>query len=263
MPVNSPEEMVALAKRVAGHCARLKCPQGTYLHWSSPSGVELWLQVDADNSLVGMNPHFSGESAVRVGLNGRVVRSDGTSLDGAFQGWADPTGDDPESGCYPFVFDSPDFQLHQDLRFPAIVKAQVAAFAQEVSFFPSPDAYAASQTGEVKFASESFIPSGLFSPAGERTEPPAARAVFTGRILKTETRENELTGRRFWWALVETYGGTFDVIIDPELLERTPKVGGVLFGGFWLSGRLLGRGERLRRASTDTSPETPDLGVTP
>jgi hypothetical protein len=253
MPVNSPEEMVALAKRVVDNCASLDCPQGRYLRWSSPSGAELWLQIDAENSLVGMCPHFSGESAVRIGLTDRVIRPDGTALDGAFHGWAEPADDDPESGCYPFVFDAPDFLLHRELQLPAVVKAQIAAFAHEVSLFPSPGAYDASlppagpspDNPELLvpargFASQSFIPSGLFSPGGQTTDPPQAHAIFTGHILKTETRRNELTGREFYWALVETLGGTFDVIIDPGLVESAPKVGGVLQGAFWLSGRLLG-----------------------
>jgi hypothetical protein len=187
-----------------------------------------------------MNPHFSGESAVRVGLVARIIRPDGTDLDGAFHGWVAPAGDNPESGCYPFVFDAPDFQLHHQMHLPAIAEAQVVAFAHEVSLFTSPEAHAAWQTGEIKFASQSFIPSGLFSPGGESTEPPEAQAIFTGHILKTEIRRNELTGKRFYWALVETLGGKFDVLFDPELVADSPTVGGVLSGAFWLSGRLLG-----------------------
>src|SRR5689334_2564661 len=120
LPVTSPDEFLALAERVADACASLDTPKGRYLHWSSRSGAELWLQVDDDNSLVGMNPHFSGESVVRVGLIARVTPPEGTVLDGAFHGWVAPTGDDPESGCYPFVFGAPDFGFHDHLRLPAL-----------------------------------------------------------------------------------------------------------------------------------------------
>jgi hypothetical protein len=193
-----------------------------------------------------MNPNFSGESAVRVGLTARVARPEDTALDGAFHGWAVPEGDDPKTGCYPFVFDAPDFRLLDDLRLPAIVGAQIAAFAHEVSLFSSPGEHAASQTGGVKFSSRSFIPSGLFSPSGSVTEPLQAQAIFSGHIREAESRRNELTGKLFWWALVETLGGSFDVVIDPELLETSPKVGGVLSGAFWLSGRLAGKGTTPR-----------------
>src|SRR5205085_832715 len=107
-------------------------------------------------------------------------------------------GDDPETCCYPFVFDAPDFRLHDQLRLPARVEAQVAAFAHEVSLYSSQNDYNASQTGEVKFASQSFIPSGLFSPTGEGTDPPEARAIFTGQIQQAGARRNDLTGEQFW-----------------------------------------------------------------
>ena len=47
-----------------------------------------------------------------------------------------------------------------------------------------------------------------------------------------------VTGHPFWWALVDTLGGTFDVVIDPELLPAAPRRGNVLQGWFWLSGRI-------------------------
>jgi hypothetical protein len=251
-PLKSADEFRALAMQVVDDCASLDCPQGRYLRWSSPSGAELWLQANADNNLVGMLPHFSGESAVRVGLTDRVTRPDATALDGAFYGWASPADDDPESGCYPLVFDTPDFLLHHGLQLPAIVEAQVAAFAHEISLYPSVEAYDASlppagpnpENPEMLVAargldSQAFIPSGTFIPGGGVIDPPQAHAIFTGHILKTEARCNELTGREFWWALVESYGGIYDVVIDAELVEDAPRVGGVVNGTFWLSGRVL------------------------
>jgi hypothetical protein len=52
-------------------------------------------------------------------------------------------------------------------------------------------------------------------------------------------RTNELTGCSFCWALVKTLGGTVDVVVDPALLEATPRVGSIVKGVFWLSGRLV------------------------
>lgn len=239
LPLQSQEEFITLANELAGESVRLDVPGGYYLCWSSESGAELWFQVDEDNDLIGMNPHFSGESRVRAGLTRRVTRSSGSPLDGAFQGWADPQGDDPENGSYPFVFNAPDFQCDRELTLPSIVQAQVAAFVHELSMFRSEEEYMASQTGELKFAAESFIPSGLFQRGGESIDPPEAQAIFTGRILESEMRMNELTNQPFQWVLVETLGGVFDVIADPEFIEFSPSPGGILLGSFWLSGRLL------------------------
>jgi hypothetical protein len=50
---------------------------------------------------------------------------------------------------------------------------------------------------------------------------------------------NVISGAQYWWALVDTLGGTFDVVIDPALLPDQPRAGNVVSGWFWLSGRFL------------------------
>jgi len=237
-PVNDESDFLALANRVANDCDAVNVPGGRYLRWASDCGAEIWLQLDRTHNLIGMVPHFAGESSVRVGITSRIARPDDTAMDGAFHGWADPPGEDPETGVYPLVFDAPDYCRHGALTIPSIVPVQLAAFAHEISVFDSPDAYNASQAGEFKLASQSFIPSGLFSPDGEPTEPPQAYGIFSGHILQTAKKRNPLTGHSFYWALVDSLGGVFDVVIDPALMGHEPEVGGVLTGSFWLSGCL-------------------------
>ncbi|MFQ5795765.1 MAG: hypothetical protein ACE5JP_12035 [Candidatus Bipolaricaulia bacterium] len=237
--VASKEELAALAERVAPISDQIEVKSGRYFRWSSESGAELWLQVDRQNNLIGINPHFTGSSVVRVGLTKSVTRSDDTVLDGAFYAWADPEEDDPETGSYPLVFDCPDSHSYSDLRLPSLAKAQIAAFAHELLVYESPEAYDESQTDGLKFASQSFIPSGLLALQAESIEPPEAYAIFTGHVLKCESKFNDLTEEPFHWALVETLGGVYDVVIDPEFIEVPPVVGGIVSGVFWLSGRLL------------------------
>jgi len=236
LPIASEEDLSALADRIGPHAERLAAPAGEYFRWSDPSGAEIWLQVNANNELIGMNPHYAGRSSVRVGLTARLNSAGPSELDGSFHGWADPTGNAPDTGCYPFVFDAPDYRLHVELSLPAQKDVQIAAFAHEITAFETVAAYEASQTGDLKYASQSFIPSGLFAPAGDATVPPQARAIFTGHVLAAEEKINVLTGRAFYWALVETLGGTYDVVVDSSLLPATPVVGGVMSGSFWLSG---------------------------
>ena len=50
--------------------------------------------------------------------------------------------------------------------------------------------------------------------------------------------QNAVTRQPFWWALVDTVGGTFDVVIDPALLSNPIRPGNVIAGWFWLSGRF-------------------------
>ena len=238
LSVASGKELNALADRLVPLAERLNAPTGAYLRWSDPSGAELWLQANANNELIGANPHFAGRSAVPVRLTARLASAGPSELDGSFQGWADPAGDAPDSGYYPFVFDAPEYRLHDELSLPARKDVQIAAFARTIAAFETVAAYEACQTADLKYASQSFVPSGMFTPAGESTVPPQARAIFTGHVLAAEERTNVLTGRAFYWALVETYGGAYDVVIDSSLLPGVPAAGGVISGSFWLSGRI-------------------------
>jgi hypothetical protein len=79
----------------------------------------------------------------------------------------------------------------------------------------------------------------LFTPAGDRTVPPEAHAIFTGHIAASSIKTSDLTGANYFWALVDSLGAIFDVVIDPEICTTEPQVGGVLTGSFWLSARLM------------------------
>ena len=69
--------------QVAGEAEKVDTGAGTYLKWAPPSGEQLWLQVSNGGDAMGMNPHFAGKSAVRVGLETRVKRPTHTPLDGS------------------------------------------------------------------------------------------------------------------------------------------------------------------------------------
>ena len=84
------------------------------------------------------------------------------------------------------------------------------------------------------------------SPDGTPRDPPEPHALIAGHVLEAATRVNSISGVPYWWALVETVGGTFDAVIDPELLADAPRPGNVLAGWFWLSGRLMTGAPRRR-----------------
>lgn len=239
MPVDSEEDMHALLEKIAEDVEDIPCGKGAYFRWSSGQGAELWLQVDKRGSIVGVTPYFNGKSEMRVAVTAAVGRPDDTPMEGAVHGWADPQGDEPESGSYPFVFDLVDKAVYGNLDYPFVSGVRLSAFAHELSIYESEDSFDEAQQDDVKFAAESFIPSGLFSPDDETTEPPGSHAVFTGRILETQELTNSLTGGRYAWMRVRTLGGEIDVVSDLELIETTPVVGGIASGAFWLCGRIL------------------------
>jgi hypothetical protein len=246
---NTEEEFSELAYQTYERGARLRVEQGVYLHWSPGEGVEIWGQLDHEENFIGLNPHFAGDSVMSVGLTSRLERNEASMLDGAFHCWANPSGDDAELGDYPFVFDAPDFRLCDSVKLPSIVEAQIAAFAHELSVFESEEAYYASQSEEPKFAAESFIPSGLFTPEMEDVEPPQAHAILTGRVLNTALRINPVTKSGFLWAKVQTFGGVFDVVADPLIVNGAVVEGGIIHGSFWLSGRLRNTDGKMKLGS--------------
>ena len=218
--VSSGEDLAALASRVAERADTIDAKEGQYLKWAPPSGEQLWLQVRRNGDAMGMNPHFEGKWSVAVAVEARVVRDAHTPLDGTFLAWANPPAGAVAGGDYPFAFDCPDAATHEALLLPATVNAQIAAFAQEITVHASEQTYDAAQAAQgLPFGSRSFIPSGLISPSGEPVMPPESHALIAGPVLEAAQRRNAVTGQPFWWALVDTVGGTFDVVIDPSLLR--------------------------------------------
>ena len=71
-------------------------------------------------------------------------------------------------------------------------------------------------------------------------DAPRAYVILIGHVLESATLENHLTHLPYHWALIDTYGGMLDAVIDPALLPETPPQGGVMMGSFWVSGRILG-----------------------
>lgn len=237
--VSSGEDLAALASRVAERADTINANAGDYLKWAPSSGEQLWLQLKKSGDAMGMNPHFAGKSQVRVAIEARIARDAHTPLDGTFLAWANPPAGAESGGDYPFAFDCPDAGTHDALTLPAILTVQIAAFAQQVSVYESPQVYDAAQAAQGQsFGSRSFIPSGLISPNGEPVVPPESHALIAGEVIEAAELHNTVTGEPFWWALIDTIGGTFDVVIDPTLIFQPIQAGNVISGWFWLSGRL-------------------------
>ena len=139
------------------------------------------------------------------------------------------------------AFDSPDFQLHSGLALPTTATIQVVAFPDDnVSVFESQDQFDSYIANNPKLSTP-FFPLGLISqmPTYDGDEFPLDVVSLSGRILDSEIRKNTLTGETFHWALVDSMGSLFDVVVASELMKKEPKIGGVLEGYFYLSGRMI------------------------
>lgn len=243
LPIDSERDLERLVAHAAAQAESIEVAGGRYLRWRDPSGAGLILQVDRGRNLIGAHPHFFGDARMLARVMARIERPDETPLDGAFHAWATPDEADEDDGAYPFVFDCPEARRFERFGLPLLAEVQLAAFAHEIEVFDSPEAHAAAQAEEPRFASQSFIPLGLFELQGDS---PASLALLTGHVLRSQRRVNGLTGQPFCWIEVETYAATLDVVVDPTLLGQEPRPGGVISGHFWLSGQLDGYDRRTR-----------------
>ncbi len=234
----SPEQFSAFVDRMASKCKPYSVEGGTYLVWAD-SGIELYLQANASREIIGMNPHFAGSARMKVSLTNPVHRENDTPLDGAWHGWANPSGSEAgHEGDYPFVFDSPNFlQSTSTVPLPRIAKVQLAAFAYEINAYPDESSYNAATTmdGKPGFASQSFVPAGLFV----KDKPPTAHAIFAGHVRQAQRLRNPLTQVPFHHLVVETLGGQVDVVASESCLNTPVDVGHIVNGQFWLSGKIL------------------------
>jgi hypothetical protein len=232
------EQFKDLALDAACRGERVPAQTGDYICFAPGAGVELWVQVVDSTTVVGCNPHFRGQGRLRLGLT-RVIANTEHILDGGVYGWVDPRAGDPESGAYPVFIDVPDFAVLQEHSLPpCTIDLQVAAFAHELRVFATEDDSA--NNGErLRLAPEAFIPSGLFYPGGEARDPLRAEGIFAGRILATELLTNPVTTRQFYWLLIKTFAAVIDVVADPILVTEQPRVGGLVQGAGWLTGRAI------------------------
>ena len=236
------EDWERLALIAAGQGDTISAGRITYQRWRLDCGVELWAHVKGAGSVVGMSIHFDGRARFKARLVKRLPRK--SPFDIAVGAWAFDTispsnsseKNDTMPGDFPFVFDAPDGATYGNLLLPQISEIQLAAFAFEVSTYPTEAAFAAAQQhNETPLAARAFIPTSAFA---QTSNAPPASVLLAGVVLQTEQLENRVGGSQFTWARLETYGGEVDIIAAPRTIAGDVVTGGVLHGSFWLSGRV-------------------------
>ncbi len=237
-PVTKPDEFVELAITFSKMGKVHHADKGLYIIYEDESGFVLSVQSDHSHQLIGLNPHFKGQSVFRLRVS-NTYPADNHSLDGSVKAWALPEENQELPGAYPMLFEMPDFALMSDkLISNPEVYVQLVGFAHQVTCYASEKDFYDDQPPGAKRAVESFIPSGLLMIDEHITEE-TAEAVFSGWIKTCKMKINPFTGQAYWHLCISTYGGEIDVVADPDLVQGVPKTGGVVNGLFWLSGRVL------------------------
>lgn len=233
-PTSSNEELNGYIEKWLENVTEIPSRMGTYLKFADESGAEIYLQMDSSGELTGMNPYFAGKSRRKVLLT-EFIERDSSPLDGGFHAWAN--AEKEGEGDYPFVFDLPIAFTYQ-FNLPMVCEIQLNAFAvNDLAIFNSEQSFLDSQKEEPKFASNSFIPIGLFRQS--EGIPPQAHGRFAGTVKEFELKTNQLSGAKFYWFLVETLGGEIDVVSDVNYVKNEPQIGSIIHGSFWLTGKII------------------------
>jgi hypothetical protein len=207
-------------------------PLGTRLLWTDPSGSGAGLAAFMSGRAVACaKPTFLAPvSAVSVRTGDPVADAQGC----AYCAMAGVEVVESAGGelAYPLAVELDD--VHLGVTAPGSAGSlSVVAFAEDITAWPDRAAYEA--TGSM-FGPQSLIPSGLFTPSGVPDRPVRAEAIMTGVVSEAAVRMNGFTGLPFQWAVVETFGGSYDVLA-PASDAGSPdgwSPGTVVQGTFWL-----------------------------
>jgi hypothetical protein len=238
-PIENEEQFRQIAEYAAHSGKIIHVPGGAYIRWEAGEGVELWVQIEGEDQVVGVNPHFHGAARLKVGLVERIDRTQDSKFDGGFHAFAGPRETEAD-GDTPFVFDTPDARRYDDLPLPVLVEAALVGFAHQFVVYKSEGAYRAAQP-EFKLSVGAFEKLGA-DPEAPPGTPPDAFARLTGVVTATAEKINPFSNAKFRWAHIQVPGGEVDVVVDPEVVMGEVAAlapGAVVDGLFWLSGRIL------------------------
>lgn len=241
------KEVLELTAQAVKNGISFEAERGRYIKWSTGVGPELWIYIYQSGNTSRFYPHFSGNAKMRFILQERAPFND--VRPGYFVGWVNTADHGAENKQYtlryPLIFRAPDYDLHLSLDLPVVIDVQLLAFAQELHAFSNEaDYYAYVWSRGLSLADESISPWVMPPPLedwgyDEEQSFERPRFMISGHVLETSRLTNPVTGVKFCWAKVRTIGGELDIVADPRLLDGTLVTGGVIYGAFSLSGRLL------------------------
>ncbi|REJ79102.1 MAG: hypothetical protein DWQ47_06575 [Acidobacteria bacterium] len=230
-PVKSEEDVNQVLMDVLSGIDQVACPPfGFYYRFEDPSGAQIFLQANPAQELTGFNPGFRSEGLLSLELVRRIER-DTSELDGAYVA----KGADGSI----FVFDLPDFKRVDTGQMPTTVSAELTAFAtNDLAIGPVADSNGnANSIKALKDSDRDLLAGNPGAP------PPQAHVSIRASIDSAEKRLNTKSKEEFWVFSAKTSAGMVSIVADPVLVADEPAAGDVVEGSFWLSGKIVKKGE--------------------
>lgn len=225
---------------------RLHRSSGGYSHhlWRDASGAGIAFHIHND-AVHCLTPWFAppeGSEPWRVSSGGPLIDPECIDCSGAECDVLDEAGQLGTRAAVQFVC----FRPYQGwLGKRRTYALNVTAFASELDVFATQadfdkvaSALPVQGPDGIKptFATNFFIPTGLFDEdAGPRVEL-RARALFGGQVSGAFLRTNRASGKKFWHLQVDSLPGRIDVV-HPEREGLYPATGQLTLVAAWLVGR--------------------------
>ncbi|MBL0016585.1 MAG: hypothetical protein IPP17_09065 [Bacteroidetes bacterium] len=230
---HSLEEFQALAEMVYRKGKAFRAGRNQYYCFQDPSGGELWVQIDSDEQIAGMNCHFHSSNAIEVELL-HAQGYEERPLDGTFEARAlHADAGTPASAPHPiFAFDLPDAHLVPHVLLPAKASVQLVGFARDVHVYENVEDYRKAHPGKPL---EGLRP---IEQDRAHTERISSLMRLDGIVVHAAHKRNHHTQQEFYWLEIKTVFGNIDVVVANRSLPFVPQQGQVFDGEVRLTGRV-------------------------
>ena len=221
-----------MEKIIAGnidHAAKIDSDNGPYLVVPIDNAIELWFPFDNNT----INPYT-------VALHYQTK----TFLEVEKVAWTNE--DDGKDGLcsvflpdhYPFNVTIPAPGLAPEFQENKRYKCQTACFAEDIFVYKDADDFHKNSDYGDDFSENMFFPSGTFV-CQEPDSRFSSCIVLSGTVKSVKKQVNSFTKNEYYIITAETFGGEYDLLVDPELLPDGISEGNIVYGDFWLSGKIM------------------------
>lgn len=243
MAFEDDDELAILLERTLTGGRAIYTDTGRYVVASDGNGAELWFVLDQADEIISVDPYFRGKGAVRTRITQAEHDASGLGMTMTVHGWADPVpvSSDPLElqGQFPYHVDILDWAVIANRAMPFEATLGVTAFPWSLTVHKTEDDFTKAMGEEDLPANTlNFVPLGLLAAGDGEDAPPRAFAGITGRVLESAVFQNPWGQGAYGWALIQSAGGQFDLMLDVSQGLIPPKPGAVVETQAWLAACL-------------------------
>lgn len=205
-----------------------------YYCWAVGKDIELWIALDQEGYIRCFSPYYSSSKIIEM----KIVEEVSDNECDYCRGFYAERPDSKSAADMPIIFDMPNSKIVRSIvKLETYQKVELCGFAEEFRYFESIKEF---KKFKDRFSPEYYIPCGTFSPRKDDADfKQSAHAILAGLVNTFKRVENVETGNTFYHFTLDNSFGDIDVIVNTSELDRQPKIGGVVNGTFWFTGKVI------------------------